>query len=112
MEKQRSKNGGNKFDGGKPMVDLVPPEAILGMAEILTYGANKYEAHNWAKGMDWSRVYAALQRHLLAWQQGIDIDDESGMSHLHHAITNVAFLIAYSQRGTGNDDRYKTVKEK
>ena len=64
--------------------------------------------HNWCKGMDYSRAYAAAQRHLLAWQSGVDIDDESGLSHLSHALANISFLKAYFERGTGNDDRHKT----
>ena len=57
--------------------------------------------------MDWSRVFAALQRHMWAWWGGEDKDPETGMSHLYHAATNLAFLIAYHKRSVGNDDRPK-----
>lgn len=96
-----------KFDSGKRRVDLVPTEAINALADILTAGAEKYGEHNWRHGMDWSRVYGAAQRHLLAFWGGDDIDEESGMPHLWHALTNIAFLVAYQAMSVGRDDRWK-----
>ena len=98
---------GVKFDSGKRRVDLVPTEAINALADILTAGAAKYGTHNWRHGMDWSRVYGAAQRHMLAFWGGDDIDDESGMPHLWHALTNIAFLVSYQAMSVGRDDRWK-----
>lgn len=98
---------GVKFDTGKRRVDLVPTEAINALADILTAGAAKYGSHNWRKGMAWSRVYGAAQRHMLAFWGGDDIDEESGMPHLWHALTNVAFLVSYQAMSVGRDDRWK-----
>ena len=39
-----------KFDTDKPMMDLVRPEFVQGVAYVLTFGAQKYAAHNWTKG--------------------------------------------------------------
>ena len=97
---------GVKFDKGKRRVDLVPTEAINALAEVLTAGAVKYGTHNWRKGMDWSRVYSAAQRHMLAFWGGDDIDEESGMPHLWHALTNIAFLVSYQALSVGRDDRW------
>ena len=94
-----------KFDGGKLRLDLVPTEAMTALAQILTDGAQKYGARSWERGMEWSRVYAALQRHLIAWWSGQDIDTESGHPHLWHVLTNAAFLAAYESRGVGIDNR-------
>lgn len=66
---------------------------------------NKTGERNWERGMAWSRPYAALRRHLIAWWSGQDTDPESGHSHLWHVLTNAAFLVAYEQRGIGEDDR-------
>lgn len=96
---------GVKFDAGKLRMDLLPPEAENAMAQILTDGAAKYGERGWERGMAWSRVYAALRRHLSAWWSGQDTDPESGHSHLWHVLTNAAFLVAYEQRGVGEDDR-------
>ena len=95
---------GIKFDSGKRRHDLIPHEAINALADVLTYGADKYGPNNWQKGMEWGRLYAATQRHLLAFKAGEDLDDESGIHHLHHALTNIAFLIAYAERRIGTDD--------
>ena len=96
-----------KADADKPRVDLLAPEAIMGISHVLTYGANKYSANNWAKGADWSRYYSAMMRHMVAWWAGEDADDETGMSHLWHAGCCLSFLIAYEAREIGNDDRMK-----
>mgnify|MGYP005870101243 CR=1 FL=1 len=103
-------NAALKFDQEKPRMDLVPTEAVQALAKVLTFGAKKYSSRNWEKGMDWSRAYAALQRHLLAWWGGESLDTETGYSHLDHALTELAFLVAYEQRGVGLDDREGTIK--
>ena len=96
---------GVKFDDGKLRYDLIPIEALCELAKVLTYGANKYAERNWEKGLTYSRVYAAALRHIFAWWNNNDIDDESGFHHLSHALTNIVFLVTYIQRGVGVDDR-------
>ena len=90
-----SNDGGNKFDGEKLRVDLLPPIGITSIADILTFGAKKYADNNWKKGIKFSRVYGALQRHLLAWYGGEEFDHESGLPHLWHAACNLMFLTYY-----------------
>lgn len=105
--------GGVKFDNGKTRDDLLPPELEEAVAKVLAFGAQKYAARNWEKGMDWSRPYAAARRHLRNWfarrdfGKGEGNDADSGFSDLHHAACNIAFLIAYEARGIGTDDRPK-----
>lgn len=96
---------GYKDDGNKVRYELLPPEFLDGVAQILTFGAVKYEDRNWEKGMKWSRVFGALMRHLWAWWANSGPDPETGKSHLWHAGCCLAFLIAYEQRKTGQDDR-------
>ena len=96
---------GVKFDTGKLRMDLLPPDALEALSRILTDGAVKYGDRNWEKGMAWSRPYAALIRHLLAWWGGQDTDPESGHPHLWHVMTNAVFLVSYEQRKIGEDDR-------
>ena len=100
-----AKTEGVKFDTGKLRMDLLPPDALEALGRILTDGAAKYGAHNWSKGMAWSRPYAALLRHLLAWWGGQDTDPESGHPHLWHVLTNAVFLTSYQIRKIGEDDR-------
>jgi hypothetical protein len=97
---------GKKDDDGKPRMDLIPSEALFGLAQVLTFGAKKYAPRNWEKGLAFSRVFAAAQRHLWAWQRGEDLDPETGLSHLHHAACCIAFLQTYTARGQNHlDDR-------
>lgn len=98
---------GRKDDQSKPRMDLIPPEALLALGNVLGMGAAKYGGRNWEQGMAWGRPHAALMRHLLAWWSGEDTDPESGLSHLHHVLTNAAFLVAYEARGIGTDDRHR-----
>ena len=103
MTTSQTSDGGSKYDGDKPRLDLVPGEAVLAMGRAFTYGANKYEAHNWRKGIKHSRLYAACLRHLTAYWMGETHDPESGLSHIDHAMANLAMLIST----TDKDDRFK-----
>lgn len=96
---------GVKFDQGKNKLGLVPPEYIEACGRALTFGAEKYSARNWEKGMEYTQVYSALQRHLNAWWKGIENDVESDLCHLDHAAACLAFLIAMNERKIGVDDR-------
>ena len=104
-----------KFDEGKPAYHLLAPEFLEGTATILQFGASKYGARNWELGMDWSRPFAAMMRHMWAWWGGKgpttksflfgELDAETGYSHLWHAACCIMFLIAYEEREIGEDDR-------
>lgn len=96
-----------KFDSAKTRYDLIPPGALKEIADVLTYGATKYSAHNWAAGTEWSRYYNALRRHLEDWWGGEDDDPETNYKHLAHAGCCLLFLLAYAQEGGGTDDRRK-----
>jgi len=97
--------GGTKLDQGKIRMELLPPELLFGVSEILSFGAEKYAVRDWEKGMSWSRVFGALMRHLWKWWGGEANDLETGKSHLWHAGCCIAFLIAYEARKSGEDDR-------
>jgi len=90
----------------KPRLELVPYECVEEIAEVLTFGAAKYEANNWARGARWGRYFAALLRHAFAWWRGEDRDPETGFSHLAHAGCCLFFLMAYQRHGWGKDDRF------
>lgn len=94
---------GLKHDAEKLRLDLIPPEAIRALGEVLTYGANKYDDRNWELGISEDRLYAALQRHLLAWREGKAKDEESGLSSLAHALCNLAMLVTFERRSARAD---------
>lgn len=84
-----------KADQSKLRYDLIPASTTRALADILTIGAKKYAPDNWKKCTEDSRYIAAAMRHFEAWRGGELLDPESGRSHLHHVITNIAFLIEF-----------------
>ncbi len=100
---------GIKHDAGKPRYDLIPPEALDGLARLYAMGAEKYEDRNWEKGMKWSRIFSAMMRHAWAWFRGETYDKQDKQHHLLSVIWCAMALYAYEHRGTGTDDRPKIV---
>lgn len=90
---------GLKYDSDKLRWDLLPIDTIEDVVKILTFGANKYGPDNW-QGLDnfEDRYYGALMRHITAWRKGEKMDEESGLSHLAHAMCNLVFLLWKDKR--------------
>jgi hypothetical protein len=99
-------SGGTKHDQEKPRMDLLDPYAIEQLAKVLTFGAKKYDAHNWRKGIVKTRLLAALLRHTFAYLAGYDRDEETGLSHAAHAMCCCMFLLGLEHR-VDLDDRWK-----
>lgn len=100
-----------KYDNGKPQLSLIPPQALIEIATVLGFGANKYGPNNWRIDGDkteWSRTYSSIQRHLNSFWSGEDTDPESGLNHLAHAATQIIILMMHQQDGNHHmDDRFK-----
>lgn len=95
--------GGQK--GSKPArFSLIPPDFLWALAEHYGRGALKYEDRNWERGYKWSLSVDALNRHLSAWLQGEDDDEESGSSHLVAVAWHAIALWWWHKRGLGTDD--------
>lgn len=90
---------GHKEKQGKSRVDLVMPEMIEALADGFAYGADKYGEYDWVKGLDYLDLYAATMRHLLQWRKGVDLDEESGLHHIKHAMCNLGMLITLIENG-------------
>jgi hypothetical protein len=93
-------------------MSLIPPQGILRVAGIYTYGKKKYAAHNWRKGIPYSELLDATLRHIYAYLDGEDNDPESGHPHLAHACFGPLDILQYEaeERGAELDDRYKVPK--
>lgn len=99
-----------KYDHYKPQLGLLPSRPLVEIAKVLMFGAKKYDRHNWRRpGMAWSRLYDATLRHLLAWNEGEDYADDSGLNHIAHAACNLLFLLEYitNEAYAAQDDRHK-----
>lgn len=77
---------------------LIDPAFVLGIGDVLTYGARKYAPNNWKRGMSWATVFGAVLRHLFSWFLGEDNDPESGLPHIHHAACSLMFLGYYARK--------------
>lgn len=98
MSRSEIEKIGQKIDSGKPKLDLVTPECIFGMAEVLTAANKKYTPNSWQNVEEGiSLHYSALMRHLLMWKAGELNDQETGLSHMKHVLTNAMFLLYHEE---------------
>ena len=109
--RQRSVSGGVKDNRGKPQVDLIPSKPLLAVGRVLGFGANKYKPHNWRLGLSWTQTMGSAMRHLLAFNDGEDIDPESGECHVDNALCQLLFLSEYFHTQTGEDDRFSAISK-
>ena len=85
---------GIKYDGEKPKMHLLPPKAITEVAKVLTFGAQKYDEENWRKLDNLQNRYSsAALRHIFAHIDDSELDEDSGLSHLAHAICCLLFKL-------------------
>ena len=83
-----------KADNGKPNLSLVPKQIIYEMEKVRSFGLKKYkDPENWRK-VEIERYHQAMLRHTLAvWDDINARDEESGLLHLSHIATNIAFIL-------------------
>jgi len=96
LQRETIPSTGTKYDDGKLRMDLIPSQMIEGLAKVFTDGAKKYEDRNWEKGIKYTKLYAAILRHLLAWFRREDNDVEFNRSHLWNAMWGCGALAFYS----------------
>jgi hypothetical protein len=102
---------GIKLDSGKPPFDLLDKLALEETAYVMAHGEKKYGTFNWRKGLSQRRACGAALRHIYQHLDGEDLDSESGLLHLAHAMAGVMFAIRMWHQRPDLDDRYKPVKE-
>lgn len=101
-----SSTGGEK--GTKPeRFDLIPVGALAQVAQLYGRGAEKYAAHNWRRGYEWSKSYAALQRHATQFWNGEDEDAEMGLPHMASVVFHALALLTFMEEQRTFDDRFK-----
>ena len=85
---------GKKFDSEKPMLYLLPPKSMNEIGKVLTHGAEKYGPENWRKVENLQNRYtSAALRHIFAHMEGEENDEETGLSHLAHAMCCLLFKL-------------------
>lgn len=96
---------GQKFDSGKARFDLIPVAPLVDLAKLYGMGAEKYGDRNWELGLQFSRVFAAMQRHAWAWWGGEEFDPEDGQQHLSSVAWCAFALQELARRSSEYDDR-------
>lgn len=86
-----------KADAGKIQMRLLVdgmPLTLKLLGSVLTYGAQKYEAHSW-RNVDTERYADAKIRHQLetARHGCLSVDEESGLPHEAHEVVNAMFIL-------------------
>ena len=89
----------------KGRFDLVPIEALEAYQRVAEFGANKYAAHNWEKGLPRMQIAASLIRHVWKYMVGEDNDAESGLPHTDHIVWNAAALCHHHTHEIEDDRR-------
>lgn len=92
--------------------DLVPAVPLRILAEHYGRGASKYADHQWMKGYEWSKSFAALQRHAWQFWNGQDYDTDEGplkgSPHMAAVAWHAFALLQYMQDNRDLDDRPTT----
>jgi hypothetical protein len=97
----------DRFNTGKIKWSLVSWKALEPMVEVLMFGAKKYSAFNWSKGLSYNEICESMLRHIHAFIQGEDNDSESKLTHTGHILCNAMFLSYMFLFNKSMDDRNK-----
>ena len=89
-----------KADAGKPHPSYCPVALIKGVVAVREHGTAKYgDPENWRK-VSADRYHEAILRHVLEiWEDPFAVDPDSGLYHLQHIATNIAFLLQMRKEG-------------
>lgn len=84
---------GFKDDKGKADLSLLDKDPLWELARVFESGLAKYPKGNYKKGIPLTKYTAAAMRHMTQFNNGEDLDKDTGRSHLMHAAANL--FIAY-----------------
>lgn len=106
MSERPDNNPKSAFGVKKPPLHLIPPVALAHEAMAMGNGAAKYGPYNWRENSVAASIYvAAALRHLLAWHEGEELAEDSGVHHLAHARACLGILLDAMEGGNLIDDR-------
>lgn len=90
----------------KVPLNLLPTAGLIHEALAMKNGAEKYGPFNWRdKSVQASIYIGAAQRHLLAWLDGEEIAEDSGVHHLGHAKACLGIILDAIETNSLHDDR-------
>lgn len=87
-------------------LSVIPATALLHLGMAMENGEYKYNRYNWREKKVPASIYLdAAQRHLLAWQDGEELADDSLVHHLGHAMACCAIVLDAIATDNLIDDR-------
>lgn len=73
--------------------DLIPYQEFSdSFSRVAEFGAGKYEAWNWSKGLSRVQLIGSLLRHSFAYLRGEERDKDSKLLHTDHILWNATVL--------------------
>jgi hypothetical protein len=106
MSTKKPSNPKDVIGSNKVPFSTIPATVVTELAIAMGEGAVKYGKFNWrSEGVRSSIYYDAVLRHLIAWQEGEDIDPDSGLSHITKAIASLTVLRDAMIQDNWVDDR-------
>lgn len=102
----KSTNPKDIIGSDKMPLHLFPSTALVYGTLALLEGCVKYGRANWrVAGVRASIYYDACLRHMTKWFEGEDIDEDSGLPHLGHALACIVIIIDALEANKLKDDR-------
>lgn len=113
VEPSVSAGGSLRFNKGKPEFSHLSPDFILELMKTMTSANSKYPYLNYTLKQDIRTASDSLMRHFLSFQNGDDIDAESGCHHLAHVAINAMIMFEnLKDFGDEVDTRYSKEKSR
>jgi hypothetical protein len=91
--------------------DLIPVLPLWLLAELYGKGVDKYDVRNWEKGYEWSKSFAAMQRHAWQFWNGEFADRELNVPHLTCVAWHAFALLQFCLEHENFDDRPHVFKQ-
>lgn len=106
MTSKKATNPKDAIGVTKAPMSVVPLPAMHAIGLAMLEGALKYGRHNYREaGIRYSVYYDAILRHMTAWWEGEDIDEESGLPHPIKVAACCVILFDAMLRENFTDDR-------
>jgi len=104
--KEQNKPQGDRFNQTKSKWSYVRFSALKPLTDVLEFGATKYKPFNYTKGLSQVEICESLLRHIIAYMEGANNDNESQLNILGHIQANAYFLEYNRLHHPELDDRF------
>jgi len=106
MSETKDTNPKDAIGSKKLPLHLVPSTLVAYASLGFLEGALKYGKYNWrVAGVRASIYLDALKRHVEAWQNGEEVEPETGVPHLSSALACLGILVDAKENDKLVDDR-------